>query len=317
MRRRGRYGAVLRWYPASWRARYGDELEALLEDTYGDGGLPVGTRLALMRSGTVERLRRCGLGRGAGAHGRVRSGSLMVLAAWALVVVGGSVFAKTAEHWDGVTPPADRSLPAAGYAAVFGAALTGAAAVVLAASLCLPSFVRGMQQGGWVRIRRPTVRAGVLTILTGLTGVGAVVWAHHLDGPQRNGSFWPYTVVALVGAALVATTLASWVLVAAAAVVELPLPDRVLRACGALSVLVALAIAVVLGGALTWWWSVAAHAPWFLDGGPERPAAGTPVPAPLAAASLLMVLGLALASGGAWRVARSLPALVPDRTDAG
>ena len=315
MRARGRYGAVLRWYPASWRARYGDELESLLEDTYGDGGLPVGTRLALMRSGTVERLRRCGLGRGVGAPARVRSGSLMVLAAWALVVLGGSVFAKTAEHWDGVTPPADRSLPAAGYATVLGAALAGSAAVVLAASLCLPSFVGGLRRGGWVRVRRPTVRAAVITALTGLTGLGAVVWAHHLDGPQRNGAFWPYTVVALVGAALVAAMLASWVLAAVATVVELPPPDRVLQACGVLSVLVTLAIAVVLGGTVTWWWSVAAHAPWFLDGGPARPAT-TPVPAPLAAASLLMVLGLALASGGAWRVVRSLPALVRHPADA-
>ncbi len=309
VRGRGRYGPVLRWYPAPWRARYGDELEALLEDTYGDGRLPVATRLALMRSGTVERLRRCGWGRGVGARGRVRSGSLAVLAAWAMVVVGGSVFAKTAEHWDGVTPPADRWLPAAGYAAVLGAALAGAAAVALAAFLCLPSFVRGLRRGGWFRVRRPTVRAAAITTLTGLTGLGVVVWAHHLDGPHRNGAYWPYTVAALVGTALVAAMLASWVLAAGAAVVESPPPDRVLRACGVLSVVVTLAIAVVLAGTVTWWWSVAAHAPWFFGGGRARSAAA-PVPAPLAAASLSMVVGLALASGGAWRVVRSLPGLV-------
>lgn len=48
---------VLRWYPSAWRHRYGQELVALLEDTYGDQSLPPRCRLSLMHSGTRERVR--------------------------------------------------------------------------------------------------------------------------------------------------------------------------------------------------------------------------------------------------------------------
>ena len=46
---------VLRWYPSAWRRRYGRELVALLEDTYGDRPLPLRCRLSLIHSGTRER----------------------------------------------------------------------------------------------------------------------------------------------------------------------------------------------------------------------------------------------------------------------
>ena len=48
---------VLRWYPAAWRRRYGEELIAMLDDTHGGDGLPRKARLALLRSGLVQRVR--------------------------------------------------------------------------------------------------------------------------------------------------------------------------------------------------------------------------------------------------------------------
>ena len=52
-----RVRALLRWYPAAWRERHGDEFGALLEDAI-DGGRD-GLRLSLdvARSGIVERVR--------------------------------------------------------------------------------------------------------------------------------------------------------------------------------------------------------------------------------------------------------------------
>lgn len=47
----------LRWYPPAWRRRYGEELIALLEDTYADGPLPLGCRMSLFRSAMTERVR--------------------------------------------------------------------------------------------------------------------------------------------------------------------------------------------------------------------------------------------------------------------
>jgi hypothetical protein len=48
---------ILRWYPAAWRRRYGQELIAMLEDTYGNDNVPPRARIALFRSGLIERLR--------------------------------------------------------------------------------------------------------------------------------------------------------------------------------------------------------------------------------------------------------------------
>jgi hypothetical protein len=48
---------LLRWYPPAWRHRYGEELMALLEDTYGTGPLPRRCRTSLFRSGMIERAR--------------------------------------------------------------------------------------------------------------------------------------------------------------------------------------------------------------------------------------------------------------------
>jgi hypothetical protein len=48
---------VLRWYPAAWRRRYGKELIAMLDDTHGDDELPRHARMALIRSGLIERVR--------------------------------------------------------------------------------------------------------------------------------------------------------------------------------------------------------------------------------------------------------------------
>lgn len=48
---------VLRWYPAPWRRRYGDELVALLDDSYGEGHLGWRVRMSLLQSGVRERIR--------------------------------------------------------------------------------------------------------------------------------------------------------------------------------------------------------------------------------------------------------------------
>jgi hypothetical protein len=47
---------VLRWYPAAWRRRYGEELIAMLDDTHGEDKLPLRVRISLARSGLIERI---------------------------------------------------------------------------------------------------------------------------------------------------------------------------------------------------------------------------------------------------------------------
>jgi hypothetical protein len=48
--------SLLRWYPASWRERYGDELVALLEDRSYGGRLTLHARLELAWAGLRERV---------------------------------------------------------------------------------------------------------------------------------------------------------------------------------------------------------------------------------------------------------------------
>ena len=96
----------LRWYPRQWRARYGDELAALLDEEYGDH-LPVSARFGLVTGGLRQRARASGLaGDSVPAPERVRAGALVVLAAWIAFVVAGGSFAKLSEHFDEALPHA-------------------------------------------------------------------------------------------------------------------------------------------------------------------------------------------------------------------
>ena len=58
----GSYERMLRWYPPAWQARYGDEMTALMEDSYeSPRHVPARDRLNLFRSGLAERARAIGI----------------------------------------------------------------------------------------------------------------------------------------------------------------------------------------------------------------------------------------------------------------
>ena len=295
---------ILRWYPPVWRDRYGDELVALLEDTYGGTPPPRRARLGLVRAALVERLRQAGLSGGDPAD-QVRSGSVMVLWAWAAFVVAGAGFAKFAEHWDAATPPAARRLPADAYGAVQWAAGVGAAAVAVAIVVTLPALIRFLGDGGWRQIRRPVGRAAIVAAATAVATVGLVAWAHHIGPAQRNGPLVPYAGAGALWALMVVASIGTCTAAATSAARRLRLDRRVTVALGVLALLAALAMVAIAVGTLVWWGAVAVHAPWFLSGEPLG-VAGSPAPPLLVGAGLLMALGLAVAAGGAHRVARSL-----------
>ena len=106
--------SILRWYPARWRARYGDEFIAMIADDLGGRRPTLRYRFAIARSGLNERLRGAGLlGNSVSPSEQVRGGALTVLCAFALFVIPGVAFAKISEHWDqsfqrglpGICPP--------------------------------------------------------------------------------------------------------------------------------------------------------------------------------------------------------------------
>ena len=299
----------LRWYPEPWRARYGDELTALLEDTYGpEGPMPRRARLGLVRSGLTERLRAAGV---AGPlpsrdEGR-RAGAVLVLCGWALFVVAGAIFGKFTDNWSKGTPTAGRWLATGGYRAVVLVGLLGCGLVIGGAAVTLPAFMRFVRQGGWPAVRRPVVRAIVAVLAAGLFLAGGIAWAHQLSPSDRNGGLVAYSVLFVIVSAVTVVALGSATAAAVAVGRRIELSSGTV---GALTV-----CALVLGGLMVlscvgfgvWWGSEVFHGADVLRLGIGQglPYASGVVPPALVAAAALMVIGLVLGALGSLQIART------------
>jgi len=302
-------GRLLRWYPPAWRDRYGDELVALLEDEL-DGAAPgARLRLSLASSGIRQRARSSGLaGSSADAALRLRSGALVVLVGWAILLFGGAAFAKSAEHFSFAQPAGSQTLARGAYVAVAALALLCGVLVLAGAALALPAAVRFVRGGGWPAVRRRVFVAVAAVVGAGVTMVGLGAWAHHLDVHARNGGDIAYSVAFLGWGALVALTLGSVVAAATALVRRVTLSRAVLRAEGVLAVAVAVLVAAITTATGLWWAAMARGAPWFLAG--TRPGtAPSPVTVQLVLVEGCLVLATVVAAYGAVRVARAVPAI--------
>lgn len=294
---------LLRWYPEEWRDRYGRELIALLEDTYGERTPPLRCRLGLVRSGILERSRLLGLtGSSCSMIDGVRAGALVVLWAWVVIVLASVEFANIAEGWRRAMPSAGRAVPTGGYAVVLTAGLFSAGVVSAAGALCVGPLIRFIRDGGWSRIRGRTIRSVALTIVPVGCFFVMKVWSGHLDAHQRDGGYLPYGLVAVVFAVSSASSLLSWAVTATAAARGLRLDARLARRLGACAVWVAAALSVLAIGSVVWWVAIASRAPWFLAG--TAPGTrGAVAPTMLVATCGVMAVAAAVAAAGAHRTA--------------
>ncbi len=305
-----RYERLIRWYPSEWRARYGGELTALLEDSYATAGdVPLRARVGLVRRGMAERARSVGfIGSAPEPAQELRAGAVLVLCGWPLFLIAGAVFGKFADNWWIGTPAVERLPASASFNAAAVLGMAGCTVVALAALAALPSFVRLVRAGRWSTVRRPVLRAGVAVVVAAVLLGGGLVWAHHLSPHDRNGG------LAVYGAAFIVIGLAAFValLLAAAAAVavarRIDVPAGVLRALGVMALLLAVVMTLLFAGFVTWWATEAAFAPTVLLNGVGNgvPFTSRTVPPTLLVAGLLMVLGLALAGRGTGLVARGL-----------
>ncbi|MHB1930524.1 MAG: hypothetical protein ACYCUG_14110 [Acidimicrobiales bacterium] len=304
----------LRWYPAAWRDRYGDELTVFMHDSYGSADLPWRARLSLAAGGLRERARQSGVvGETAPPPGRVQAGTLLVLIGWAGFVVAGLSFAKFSEHFDGALPgginshlgPASHAVPDSAYGVLQTVALVAGIAVLLGAALAVPSLLRYLRSDGWSAVRGHVLRAVVITSVAAGTSASLIVWAHHLSSPQRNGANGWYDALFLVSAALMALTFGMWTAVAVAAGRRLTLSRSVLRAESAVAAVVGLAMIAMLGATAVWWASMATQAPSFLTSDPT----GAPLDPWLVGTVVLMLAAMSMGVGGMLRVARNLAGL--------
>jgi hypothetical protein len=300
---------LVRLYPPAWRARYGDELEALMADAGGGGRLSWRTRADVTAGAGRERLRAAGLSGDAPPADQARGGALLVLVAWALFVVAGAGVQKFSEHWQAATPAADRAVPAGAFATLVGGAVAGGLAVVAGAVLALPALRAFARTGGSAVVRGRLLAAGVLTSAAAVATVGLVAWAHTLTARQRAGHSLGYTVGFLGWGVLVAGCVAAWTVAAVAIARRMSWPARVLRAEVGLAVAVTAAMAVMTAATAVWWRALAGSAPWFLAGRPVGHPGPTLAPQlglALAALAAATLLGLA----GSWRAVRGSAAHV-------
>jgi hypothetical protein len=306
---------LLRWYPSTWRDRYEGEIVVFMKDAYGDRPPPRRERLSLAVGGLRERAEQSGLtGDSAPVADRVRSGALLVAAAWAAFVLAGASFAKLSEHFDNAlpgglynpTPPGSaHHVPDLAYTLVQTVASVAAIAFVVGIALGVPAFVRFLRAGGWASLRLHVLRAVAASELTIATFVPLLIWAHNLTGQQRNGGMPQYGALVLGWAALMAVSLGLWTVAFVAVARRIEISRRLLVAESALAVALTAAMLVMLAAIAVWWASMAGTAPRFLAAGPGS----APVNPQLAATVALMVLSGALAVSGTVRIARSLPLL--------
>jgi MFS family permease len=299
---------LLRLYPPQWRERYGEELAELIAEAGGDRRVPWRVRLDVARAAGRERLLAAGLS-GDGAPGdQVRGGALLVLCAWALFAVGGVAVQKFSEHWQGVTPPADRGLPAAAFATLVVLAICAAVLVLAGIACAVPSLGRFLRGGGWAEIRRRVVVAALATGVAIAALVTLVVSARGLTADQRAGHDVAYTGVFVASALLAVACLIAWTVAAVTTARRLSLPAPTLRAEAYLASAVTVLMALMTAATTVWWVALAEAAPWFLAGR-SAGTGGSPIAPQLVIAAALMVTAVLLGAAGARQTRRGLRAI--------
>ena len=309
MKRVARYERLLRWYPPKWRARYGEEFVALLDDTYPTHHIPTRAALVMALNGSRERVRELGwAGDTLDRQERLRAGSLLVACSWSLFVVAGAIFAKFSEHWSATTPPVARTAASVGYDAVQWSGVVGVTVVFLAALLVAPSFVRFLRHGGWSTLGPTIIRTltfvGVFAAATAALGV----WAHHLTSAQRNGGLALYAVAFLAWGLTAVALIASATATMVTSVRSLSLSAIVTRIEATLAVVLTFVMAVVTAGVATWWITEARFAPslFGVHRGVGIASVTASLPPALVVSGVLMLFGLAYAVWGSARVVRAM-----------
>ena len=190
---------MVRWYPAAWRERYGDEMAALIEDQLGDQTPTLRFRLSIARAGLRERaIGSAIVGRSAAPSERARTGALIVLGAWSAFVIAGASFSKLAEHFSVVVPAPHRALPWTAFQVVQIAALIAASLFAVGIVMALPAVSRFLRAGGWSTVSRSVLRSAVLGGAAAASTIGLAVWAHAISSAQRNGTDPGYGVAFVV-----------------------------------------------------------------------------------------------------------------------
>lgn len=305
---------MLRWYPRSWRDRYGDELRALVAEEASSGRVSLRTYVELAIAGTRERLRAGGLvGEGRSHREDVRSGALAILCAWSLFSIGGIGFQNLSENFQpAVAGTSAATISIASFDVIVAAAVVGVILLGIGALAALPAFVRFVRAGRLGEVRRWFVWAVASTLVEGGALAAILPWAHSLSAEDRAGALPSYSMAVLGFAVLTSVMLAMWTVAAVATARRVELSPRTLSLEGVLALTLCGLMAIITFATLIWWTAIASGAPWFFDlnssgrsvsvlRGAAHPLAFTPN---LLASVGLMAGATAFAVAGARRISR-------------
>jgi hypothetical protein len=166
------------------------------------------------------------------------------------------------------------------------------------------TYARYLKMNGWNLFRRRIVQALAFTLLTGGAVATIVVWADHLSNAQRNGGSANYSWAFIAVVLCVVIALLLWTGVATSIAIRVEFSRATVRCEAVLAwvlsgVMVAIAVAVA-----TWWQTVGANAPWFIQG--SRPgSAASPFSPNIVLTMLLMVLAGVTSIIGVSRIAQT------------
>lgn len=305
MKKDNRSARLLRWYPPTWRERYGAGFAALLDDTYGTKSVPWRERWSIATKGVLERAHEVGVtGSPVNANGRLLAGSQLVLCGWSLFIVAGAIFAKFTEHWKSSVSSVHRTLPYVGDVVVQTAGIVGVLLVLAAAAFVLPSLVRHVRRESWHSVRRELKKSALaLSISIALT-TGVALRAHFLNYHQRNGGSPVYVVIVLLAGFAVLATLATMTTTALSLTRQIELSRRLLRTLSFAALTLSVLMATIAVGSGIWWISEVRFAPNFLQNsiGSGILSTSNAFPPALLLMAVLMFFGLAMALFGATRI---------------
>jgi hypothetical protein len=268
-----RLGRLLRWYPRTWRKRYGDEFLVMVEDTLD--GRPPGWRLhlgvawaglrerarrvrpaALRRMMTHDRYRPLHPGRHAKDASPKPVSWLSTVAATAMVslfwfdqkLIFAPLWADARRHARGTV--------AANV--LTGLFVVAGAAIAVAALAAGPALARFLRAGGWPGVRRPVTEAVVGTVVAMAVLTPYIIMAGSLfTGPAVRLAAALAWFIAILLSLLGALQL--WGKVATAMAGQLELEPRVRAVQVVLNAVAATAVHALLPVGLIWSGQVAAH----------------------------------------------------------
>jgi hypothetical protein len=282
---------ALALYPLAYRRRYGDEMEALIEDS----GTSPASVLDLVRGALRAHLRpEPGVEAELGPDDRVRLGLGSILVCWVVFAVAGLGLYKTTEgHSFAAAGDAHGMLGTAHLAIQILAVIATAAVVVGAAPLVLAALRQARDRRA---VERTAVIAVGYVIVFAVATAGLVVVGNLRPAPSDTlaaVSFAVWTVLALgcgIGCALAAR----------AGLFAITIPRDLLRATSACATVVVLGMAGITLGTAIYLLALAHDAPG-LAGQGNGPLELLSVGASLAVQLVVMVVVLVPAGVGAAR----------------